>query len=361
MVEFVVLPGQNQLELLQQQNRSRQIEISMRPLVNLSNKCKKLFNLPAFTWFVMDTYSPNRHQNQCQPRRASNSAAGKTACCHAIWVSFGMHSMKLSPFTSTKSWRVMAVGSTWCSRNERMKLRPMNVSTVPQVSAPQWTRPELKSAARMPRKAANSNLVGATCWICARREVNRKRKSAEVMQMQSSSCNRFPAIFVESNNYLHFPSPWPYIKANCRAPACVGPQRGLASPIRVFTFPLGSSSGMASTRISPAISSAFSCWQIAAIPEEVASSNSIGQIDQRPSDWWLLMLPADFGSIKCLWNWVGLIDLEILRLMASDWRKSWKNLWSLKIVIKSSEAFTGFAAKWMNGSRADKPHKMMGQ
>ncbi len=29
--------------------------------------------------------------------------------------------IQLSPFVSMKSWRVMAVGSMWCSRNGRMK------------------------------------------------------------------------------------------------------------------------------------------------------------------------------------------------------------------------------------------------
>lgn len=36
----------------------------------------------------------------------------------------GTQARQLEPFVSTKSWRVMARGSTWCSRNGRMKAGP---------------------------------------------------------------------------------------------------------------------------------------------------------------------------------------------------------------------------------------------
>lgn len=39
----------------------------------------------------------------------------------AILASGIMVSIQLSPFVSMKSWRVIAVGSMWCSRNGRIK------------------------------------------------------------------------------------------------------------------------------------------------------------------------------------------------------------------------------------------------
>lgn len=39
----------------------------------------------------------------------------------AMFASGTMVSMQLSPLVSIKSWRVMAVGSMWCSRNGRIK------------------------------------------------------------------------------------------------------------------------------------------------------------------------------------------------------------------------------------------------
>jgi hypothetical protein len=61
----------------------------------------------------------------------------------------GRQTMQLSPFVSTKSWRVMPLGSVWCSRKFFTNFGPKNgVCRVPKVSAIQCTKPEAKSAAR---------------------------------------------------------------------------------------------------------------------------------------------------------------------------------------------------------------------
>ncbi len=53
------------------------------------------------------------------------------------------------PLVSMKSWWVMPLGSTWCSRKAPTKLGPrIGVSADPKLSARKWTNPERKSAAR---------------------------------------------------------------------------------------------------------------------------------------------------------------------------------------------------------------------
>lgn len=80
-------------------------------------------------------------------------------CLPIVWV-LNLHTltamgiitnMKLSPFVSTISCLVIAVGSIWCSRNGRMNAFPnTGIFTEPQLSAAQWTNPEAKSAVTIP-------------------------------------------------------------------------------------------------------------------------------------------------------------------------------------------------------------------
>lgn len=105
-----------------------------------------------------------------------NSPGESVRKLKAMFASGTMVSMQLSPLVSIKSWRVMAVGSMWCSRNGRIKAckthqTPWNTlfgiqqqsyksanstfpkigrSTEPHVSAPQWTSPDAKSAVSIP-------------------------------------------------------------------------------------------------------------------------------------------------------------------------------------------------------------------
>lgn len=105
-------------------------------------------------------------------RQRENSPGERVRKLKAMFARGTMVSMQLSPLVSIKSWRVMAVGSMWCSLNGRMKACKTHVldqvfrwastgsgtltfpkmgrSTDPQVSAPQWTSPEAKSAVRIP-------------------------------------------------------------------------------------------------------------------------------------------------------------------------------------------------------------------
>jgi hypothetical protein len=60
----------------------------------------------------------------------------------------------LLPLVSAKSWRVIALGSTWCSRKPLMKPGPMiGISEDPKLSARKCTNPEIKSAAKYARTA----------------------------------------------------------------------------------------------------------------------------------------------------------------------------------------------------------------
>lgn len=127
-----------------------------------------------------------------------NSPGESVRKLKAMFASGTMVSMQLSPLVSIKSWRVMAVGSMWCSRNGRIKAckthqTPWNTlfgiqqqsyksadgkslhsnctfpkigrSTEPHVSAPQWTSPDAKSAVSIPATEKYKGWGEDTGWL----------------------------------------------------------------------------------------------------------------------------------------------------------------------------------------------------
>ena len=91
-------------------------------------------------------------QNTSAPRNAERktlplpAGLGESQMASA---STGRLMRQLFPLVSTKSWRVMASGSRWCSRKGRSNAGPTTGrSGDPQVSAAQCTTPDTRSAAR---------------------------------------------------------------------------------------------------------------------------------------------------------------------------------------------------------------------
>ena len=79
--------------------------------------------------------------NSPKPSCAGSSQSASASC--------GTEVMQLLPLVSTKSWWVMAVGSTWCWRKGVTKWGPkIGVRSSPTVSPAQCAIPDRMSASR---------------------------------------------------------------------------------------------------------------------------------------------------------------------------------------------------------------------
>jgi hypothetical protein len=97
-----------------------------------------------WSWLAAAVQKMTLKKNVAQKRVERSPGAGEN---QRMSPRMGRAARHCSPFVCTKPWRVSASGSTWCSRKERMKIRPtQGVSGVPQVSQAQWTIPVRKSA-----------------------------------------------------------------------------------------------------------------------------------------------------------------------------------------------------------------------
>lgn len=165
-----------------------------------------------------------------------NSPGERVRKLKAMFARGTMVSMQLSPLVSMKSWRVMAVGSMWCSLNGRIKacrtdqtgcqtgnstqckcgkmftvfitqtndsilgrnqvmvtFPKMGRSTDPHVSAPQWTSPDAKSAVSIP--AAENERVRKV------RTTNTARKNWRTLYNFSYQCSTGCTTDVPGENW----------------------------------------------------------------------------------------------------------------------------------------------------------------
>src|SRR5882762_8414485 len=131
-----------------------------------SSECDHLWN-----WFVQKIH--RQREKTSTPTKTPFQLSKETSA--AVSVTGGMQMKQLFPLVSMKSWRVMAFGSTWCSRKGRMSARPTKGrSTDPQVSASQCTMPEVRSAATNP----SMNALAARKGNSSSRSANRRSSQA---------------------------------------------------------------------------------------------------------------------------------------------------------------------------------------